>query len=151
MSLSLPGHNRILFSFYLCKISKVKIFSIVVDFYYNLLGLIHQRYIDIFHVQTSIQCTQIYKTVESEIKFDENYFLQDISESEFKSQLYSIIFYTSIRSNILGVVYSCSILSYIYNSVIRCANNVLPQKVYTKYILFGTSFLISLRTTHFPF
>ena len=80
MYLSLPGHNRIT-RLHLCKVSKMKIFSIVVDFYFNLLGLIHQRYIDIFHVQTSIQCTQIYKTVESEIKFDENYFLQDISES----------------------------------------------------------------------
>ena len=64
MSLSLPGHNRIT-RLYLCKISKMKIFSIVVDFYFDLFGFIHQRYIEIFHVQTSIQCTQIYKIVKS--------------------------------------------------------------------------------------
>ena len=50
---------------FLSKISKFKIFYIVVDFYFDLLGFIHQRYIEIFHVQTSIQCTQIYKIIKS--------------------------------------------------------------------------------------
>ena len=88
MSLNLPEYTKILFSFYwgyfnnvvsmsqlyLCEISKFKISSIVVNFNPDLLGLIHQRYIKIFHVQTSMQYTQTYKTVKSEINFDENNF-----------------------------------------------------------------------------
>ena len=113
MSLNLPKYTKILFSFYfnnvvsisqlyLCKIKKIKIFSIVVDFYYNLLGLIHQRYIKIFHVQTSMQYTQIYKTVKSEINFDENNF----DYKNFQDQNLKINYSRSafIRSNFLGVV-----------------------------------------------
>ena len=45
---------------YLCEISKFKISSIVVNFNPDLLGLIHQRYIKIFHVQTKLKIRSYY-------------------------------------------------------------------------------------------